>query len=67
MWNEITSKMYIEKRRRNDSHFQNIKNLSIRDTKAIMIFCLSKTHQKKHVEVASVFRPSKLYQKITSK
>ena len=32
--------------------FLNIENLSIRSTKMTMIFCLSKTHQKKHVEVA---------------
>ena len=32
-----------------------------------MVFCLSKTHPKKHVEVASIFRPLKSYRKITSK
>ena len=44
-----------------------LKNLvpSIRGTKATMILCLSKTHQKKHVE--SIFRPSKLCRKSISK
>ena len=32
-----------------------------------MIFCLSKTHQKKHIEVVPIFSPSKLYRKIISK
>ena len=32
-----------------------------------MIFDFSKTHQRKHVEIASIFHPSKLYRKITSK
>ena len=32
-----------------------------------MIFGFSKTHQRKHVEIASIFHPSKLYRKITSK
>ena len=29
--------------------------------------CLSKTHQKKHVEVTSIFHPLKLYRKCTLK
>ena len=37
------------------------------DIKTTNIFCLSKTHQKKHVGVVSIFHPSKLHQKIASK
>ena len=46
-----------------------LKNLvpSIRGTKATTVLCLSKTHQKKHVEVESIFRPSKLCRKSISK
>ena len=59
---------YIKKRQPNDSHFLNIENLSIKGTKTTTtIFCLLKTHQKKHVEVASICHPSKLYRKCALK
>ena len=38
----------------------------MRGTKMSMSFCLSKTHKKNHVEVASTFHPSKLYRNSTS-
>ena len=47
--------------------FLKCRKLSISGTKTTMVFCISKTHQKKHVGVVPILRPSKLYQKITSK
>ena len=37
----------------------------MKGNKATTIFCLLKTDQKQHVEVASIFNPSKLYRKCT--
>ena len=46
-----------------DSHTYTIKNVLIMGAKTTTIFCLSKTHQKKHGEVGSIFHPWKLYRK----
>ena len=67
LWKSTLKRDYFEKTQQNDSHFKNIKNLPKRDIKMTMISWLWKTHQKKHVEVASIFYPSKLHRKSTPK
>ena len=51
-WKGTSKRNYAQKRRLNDFSFWCIKNLSKTDFKKSTIFCLSKTHQNKHIEVA---------------
>ena len=63
LWKSTSKWDYIKKRQPNDSDFQNIENLST----WITIFCLSKRHQGKHVEIATIIHSLKLYGKCTLK
>lgn len=64
LWKGTWKLHYIEERLPSEFYTWNIENVPKRSIKTSTIFCLTKTDQKKLVQVASIFHPSKLNKKV---